>query len=217
MRLELHQVVAAAGAVQRCAPVQHQALATGAHRAMQQRLQRRVVCHPFLRHGLHPWLAQPFDDGVQGREALVECAAMRGQVKHHEAHPAPGGVIGLLLARGGLGVAEAPTPGPQFSVHWHLGPAGGEPGGGRHRLAATGAQRMAVPEAPHAIVFFADPVIGQRQAGAIDLRQQQGRRVCRQRGQCRKCGECQQGEAVSAVHGAIDGAAGSDLSAIATG
>ena len=99
--------------------------------------------------------------------------------------------------------AEAPAPGPQLSVHGHLGPASGEPGGGLHRLAAAGAQCAAIPEAAHAVVFFAHPVILQRKTGAIHLRQKKCRGVCSQRGQCWKCSNCQQGEAASAVHGAI--------------
>ena len=147
-----------------------------------------------------------FDQRFQGGQALVKGAAMCGQVEHHEAHGSPGCVVGQLLARGGLRMAEAPAPGPEFAVHGHLGPACSEPGGRCHGFAATGAQGVAIPESAYAVVLFAHPVVLQRQARAVDLRQQQGRGVCsqcRQSGQSRKNGERQQGEAASAVHGAI--------------
>jgi hypothetical protein len=127
MRLDLQQVVAAAARIKRCTPMQHQAFAARAHGGFHQLAQRGVTRYLVLRHRLHPWLADGRHRCIEGRDAVGEGAAMRRQVKYHEADLTPGSLIGLLLAHGGQGLLEPATPTPEFTVQRCLGPPAGEP------------------------------------------------------------------------------------------
>ena len=90
VRLELEQVVGALAFVKRSAAMQHQSFAAIFHGFGEQDLQRLRIRHLELRHGLNPGLVNPADHAIQGRNTFRERAALRGQVKHHETHGAPG-------------------------------------------------------------------------------------------------------------------------------
>ena len=189
--------------------MQHQPLATRAHRALQQGLQGGIGGHTLLWHGLHPVVLDGRDQRFQGSQAFVKHTAVGGQVKHHEAHLSPRGIVRLLLPGGGLGMGKAATAGPQLAVHGRGGPACGKPRGGHHGFAAARAQGVAVPIAAHAVVFFAHPVVGQRHSGAVHVGQQQGGCIgcpsCRgsqreQGGERAQGHQAQPGQAASAVH-----------------
>ena len=161
---QLEQIVAAPGAVERIAPVQHQAFAAAVHRVAQQHLQLGIGAQLALHHGLQHRVVGRLHGGLQRGQPLVEAAGVLRQVEHHEAHAAPGTVVRRLAGDGGLRMLEGAAPGPQLAVHRQRRPAGGEPGRRVDHLAAARDEPVAVPEAAHTVVLLAHPVISQRKA-----------------------------------------------------
>ncbi len=76
------------------------------------------VASTLLWHGLHPVLLNGRDQRFQGAQAFVKHTAVGGQVKHHEAHLSPRGIVRLLLPGGGLGMGKAASAGPQLRRPW---------------------------------------------------------------------------------------------------
>ncbi|MCY1555629.1 hypothetical protein D9M68_923070 [compost metagenome] len=83
----LQQVVAAHCAVERVAPVQHQAFAAVLHHAVQSDHQLGVADHAFLRHDPHPGAIDFPHEPLVSLDAFGERPRVRGQVEHHEADP----------------------------------------------------------------------------------------------------------------------------------